>query len=52
MVYWTSQMFGSIAIGLLLDSPRFTRRTRAFAGWFVLLVMVMIVHGWGYKFQK
>jgi hypothetical protein len=51
MLYWMSQMFGSVAIGLLLDSQRFTRRTRAFAGWIVLLAMVMIVHGWGYHYQ-
>jgi hypothetical protein len=52
MIYWMSQMFGSLAIGILLDSQRLTRRTRAFAGWFILLVMVMVVHGWGYHYQR
>ena len=31
--YWASQMFGSIAIGSILDQERFSRRTRAFFGW-------------------
>jgi hypothetical protein len=45
-------MFGSVAIGILLDSQRFTRRRRAFMTWFILLVMVFVVHGWNYHYQK
>ncbi|EJT99003.1 MFS general substrate transporter [Dacryopinax primogenitus] len=52
MIYWASQMFGSIAIGTLLDWPRLHRRTRAVIGWVVLLVFVMVVHGWAYHYQK
>jgi len=52
MIYWLSQMFGSVAIGILLDSQRFTRRRRAFMTWFILLVMVFVVHGWNYHYQK
>ncbi|TDL22280.1 MFS general substrate transporter [Rickenella mellea] len=52
LVYWLSQMVGSIAIGLILDRKKLTRRTRAFLGWFILLIMVFVVHGWGYHYQK
>ncbi|KAI5118508.1 hypothetical protein M0805_007678 [Coniferiporia weirii] len=51
-VYWTSQIFGSIFIGLLLDTKRLSRRTRAFLGWAVLFIMVFIVHIWAYFYQK
>jgi hypothetical protein len=52
LVYWLAQIFGSLAIGFLLDSPRLARRTRAFAGWAVLLIMVFVVHIWAYFYQK
>ncbi|CAE6479426.1 unnamed protein product [Rhizoctonia solani] len=52
LVYWISQIFGSVAIGLLLDSGRLGRRLRAFLGWGVLLAMVFVVHIWGYFYQK
>ncbi|THH04791.1 hypothetical protein EW145_g5258 [Phellinidium pouzarii] len=52
LVYWTSQIFGSILIGLLLDSSRLTRRARAFVGWAVLFGMVFVVHIWGFFYQK
>lgn len=52
-VYWLSQIVGSLAIGtLVLDQVRFPRRTRAFAGWTILLAMVFIVNAWGYSYQK
>ncbi|EIM91984.1 MFS general substrate transporter [Stereum hirsutum FP-91666 SS1] len=52
LVYWLSQIVGSIAIGLLLDSRRLTRRMRAFAGWTVLLLFVFALHIWAYFYQK
>ncbi|KAG6826222.1 hypothetical protein H0H92_000662 [Tricholoma furcatifolium] len=52
LVYWTSQIFGSLAIGRLLDQERLSRRVRAFAGWAVLLAFVFIVHIWAYFYQK
>ncbi|KDQ55000.1 hypothetical protein JAAARDRAFT_196364 [Jaapia argillacea MUCL 33604] len=52
LVYWTSQIFGSVGIGLLLDNKRLSRRVRAFSGWAVLFVMVFIVHIWAYFYQK
>ncbi|KZS90290.1 MFS general substrate transporter [Sistotremastrum niveocremeum HHB9708] len=51
-IYWTSQIFGSIFMGYILDIHRFNRRTRAFVGWGVLVAMVLIVHIWGYEYQK
>ena len=51
LVYWISQIIGSIVIGLLLDSPKVKRRTRAFLGWGILLAMVFIVHIWAYFYQ-
>ncbi|KAG6331719.1 hypothetical protein ID866_7369 [Astraeus odoratus] len=52
-VYWLSQIVGSLAIGnLVLDQVKFSRRSRAFAGWAILFVMVFIVNIWGYFYQK
>lgn len=51
-IYWTSQIFGSAAIGYLLDQNRFRRRFRAFVGWTVLFAMVWVVHIWAYFYQK
>lgn len=50
--YWLSQIVGSLAIGLLLDQRRLTRRARAFLGWSVLLMMVFAVHTWAYFYQR
>ncbi|EGO03433.1 hypothetical protein SERLA73DRAFT_69300 [Serpula lacrymans var. lacrymans S7.3] len=52
LVYWSSQILGSIAIGFVLDTPRLRRRVRAFSGWAILFVMVFAVHGWAYYYQK
>ena len=52
LVYWIAQVIGSVAIGLLLDQPRLSRRVRAFAGWAVLFIMVFFVHIWAYFYQK
>ena len=39
-------------IGVLLDQQRLTRRTRAFLGWIILMIMVFVVHIWAYMYQK
>ena len=52
LVYWSSQIFGSIAIGLLLDYKTLNRRARAFSGWIVLFIMVFVIHIWGYFYQR
>ena len=52
-VYWLSQIVGSLAIGtLVLDQVRFRRRSRAFAGCGLLMLMVFIVNTWGYFYQR
>ncbi|KAF9069244.1 MFS general substrate transporter [Rhodocollybia butyracea] len=50
LLYWTSQMFGSIGMSFILDS-KFSRRTRAFGGWGVLMAMTFITHIWAYFYQ-
>ncbi|KAI9452191.1 MFS general substrate transporter [Lactarius psammicola] len=52
LVYWVSQILGSVSIGLLLDQHQFPRRARAFAGWTILLIFVLIVHIWAFFYQR
>ncbi|KAJ7367977.1 MFS general substrate transporter [Mycena albidolilacea] len=52
MLYWSSQVVGSLIMATILDRKNLTRRARAFAGWSLVFVMVFIVHGWGYHYQK
>ena len=53
LVYWSAQIVGSILIGgLLLDQSRISRRTRAFAAWAILMVVVIGVNVWAYEYQK
>ncbi|KAG1730558.1 major facilitator superfamily domain-containing protein [Suillus paluster] len=51
-VHWLSQIFGSVMLGFVLDSKWLRRRGRAFAGWFILLVVAFVVHIWAYEYQK
>jgi len=51
-VYWVAQIIGSISIGFLLDQKALSRRLRAFSGWAILMVMVLVVHIWAYMYQK
>ncbi|KAF9552989.1 MFS general substrate transporter [Agrocybe pediades] len=52
LVYWLSQIVGSISIGFLLDQRAISRRIRAFSGWTILLGMVFVVHIWAFFYQK
>ncbi|KAF8217473.1 MFS general substrate transporter [Mycena galopus ATCC 62051] len=52
MVYWSAQIIGSLIMAFTLDKKGVSRRTRAFAGWTLVFIMVFVVHGWGYKYQK
>lgn len=52
LVYWLSQIVGSVAIGFLLDQQGIRRRVRALSGWCVLFVMVFVVHIWMYFYQR
>ncbi|KAF8138152.1 major facilitator superfamily domain-containing protein [Boletus edulis] len=52
-VYWAAQIFGSLFLGYcVLDLSKYRRRTRAFAGWVIVTVMVFAVHIWAYSYQK
>ena len=51
-VYWMAQIIGSISIGFLLDQRTLSRRLRAFSGWAILMVMVLVVHIWAFMYQK
>ncbi|KAG6378422.1 major facilitator superfamily domain-containing protein [Boletus reticuloceps] len=52
-VYWAAQIFGSLFLGYcVLDLSKYRRRTRAFAGWVIVTVMVFAVHIWAYAYQK
>ncbi|KAK7688023.1 hypothetical protein QCA50_008393 [Cerrena zonata] len=52
LVYWLAQIIGSVCMGFLLDQRGLSRRVRAFSGWCVLLVMVLVVHIWAFFYQK
>lgn len=52
LLYWIAQIFGSLAMGLLLDRKQVRRRIRAFMGWAILLVFVFFVHVWAFFYQK
>ncbi|EIW81444.1 hypothetical protein CONPUDRAFT_90371 [Coniophora puteana RWD-64-598 SS2] len=53
LVYWTSQIFGSMFIGYcVLDLSSLRRRTRAFLGWALVFGMVFVVHVWAFFYQR
>ncbi|KAJ7731927.1 MFS general substrate transporter [Mycena maculata] len=52
MLYWCAQIFGSLIMSLILDMKHVRRRVRAFTGWGVVFVMVLVVHIWAYEYQK
>ncbi|KAJ6553314.1 major facilitator superfamily domain-containing protein [Mycena capillaripes] len=52
MLYWSSEIVGSLTMALVLDMKNVRRRVRAFTGWGVIFVMVFVCHGWAYHYQK
>jgi len=52
MLYWSSQIVGSLIMAVVLDKKDVSRRTRAFIGWAMVFIMVFVVHIWGYEYQK
>ncbi|SJX65774.1 uncharacterized protein SRS1_16330 [Sporisorium reilianum f. sp. reilianum] len=52
LLYWLSQMVGSLAIGQILDSKRMSRRSRAWIGWSIVFVVMWAVWGGSYDVQK
>ncbi|KAG7090623.1 hypothetical protein E1B28_009725 [Marasmius oreades] len=51
-VYWTAQIVGSVCMSFLLDRKSLSRRTRAFASWALLLILIFVTHIWAYFYQK
>jgi len=52
MLYWTSQIVGSLIMAVVLDKKGVSRRVRAFTGWTIVFVMVFVCHIWAYEYQK
>ncbi|KAF9261909.1 MFS general substrate transporter [Marasmius fiardii PR-910] len=52
LLYWSAQIVGSICMSFLLDRKALSRRTRAFASWTALFVMIFAFHIWAYFYQK
>lgn len=52
VVYYIMQIIGAYVFGYALDFKGVRRRTRAKAAWAALFALIMIVWGFGYKFQK
>lgn len=47
-----AQIFGALLFGTFLDWKRFSRRTRAIAGWCILFVLLNVIWGGGYAFER
>ena len=52
LLYWLSQMVGSLAIGQILDNKRMSRRSRAWVGWAIVFGIMWAVWGGSYDVQK
>ncbi|KAJ9609836.1 hypothetical protein H2200_006165 [Cladophialophora chaetospira] len=52
VLYYMSQIIGSLIFGFLLDTTRFSRPARARAVIVALLVLTIVIWGAGYDFQK
>ncbi|KAI7870775.1 major facilitator superfamily domain-containing protein [Spinellus fusiger] len=51
LMYWTFQIFGSLALGILLDYQGMSRRNRGLVGLGVLFTTLMTVYAGGFVFQ-
>lgn len=51
MLYWFFQIFGAMLFGVAIDSSRFRRRVRGWAGLGVVTALSMAVWGGCYSFQ-
>lgn len=52
VVYYVMQIVGAYVFGFALDFKGVRRTTRAKAAWFALFSTIMIIWGFGYKFQR
>lgn len=51
LLYWFSQMVGAIVLGMMMDSKKFSRPTRARIGYALLTITSLAIWGGGLKFQ-
>jgi len=51
-LYYIMQIVGAFVFGYALDRPQFRRTTRAKGAWVALFVIIMVIWGGGYDFQK
>lgn len=47
MMYWLMQIFGALLFGYGLDWTRFSRKTRAYAGWVAAMILTCAIWGGG-----
>ena len=52
LLYWLSQILGAGLFGLFLDSPRLTRKWRAYLGWLILLLQIMATWAGNFVVQQ
>lgn len=52
LLYWLSQMVGSLAIGQILDNKRMSRKSRAWLGWAIVFAVMWAVWGGSFDVQK
>lgn len=52
MLYYAMQIIASLAFGAALDSKRFRRITKAWAGLAFVTVLVFVTNGCAYYYQK
>ena len=52
LVYWLTQIVGSLFMGIILDQKKFNRWKHAFSGWSLLFAMVWAVHILVYLYQR
>ncbi|QPG74648.1 hypothetical protein FOA43_001980 [Brettanomyces nanus] len=51
-LFWLMQMFGSLAIGLLLDFKKYSRRSRGLIGWVVVFCLTQLIWGLGFLWER
>lgn len=52
MMYYAMQIIASLGFGAALDSTRFRRITKAWAGLAFVTMLVFVTNGCGYYYQK
>ncbi|KAL0576883.1 hypothetical protein V5O48_005090 [Marasmius crinis-equi] len=52
LVYWVSQIIGSVTISFLLDRTTLSRRVRAFSSWIILFTLIFVTHTWAFFYQR